>query len=488
MGLGKVVAKALVWTSLESFALSGLSLISLLIFARLLSAEQFGVVAIALAIVQVLTVPVELMFHDALIQRTDVEPIHVNSAFTVSVVLGTVLCACCWLLADMAAAWTGEPRLAEVLRWMSFSLVGTGFGGVLVAMQRRKLQFRSLALRSMVGRLGSAVIALTMAFMGAGLWSLVAQQVLLVCLATLMLWLLSDDRPRFQFAWAPTRDLLRYGAFSTAYVLLLIFTSRVFMVLVGAYLGTQRAGLLNIAFRGLDMLRDLLIGAVSQIAMPLFSRLKEDGKVLFDAYTRSIQLTTLCVYPVFVGLAACSDEVVEVAFGTQWAGAAPYFAVIALLCLETFLRMYGAAMVQALGRPGMVSLQVVAQAIFVIVGMYLVGRISAFHALAVWSARLLVSLPVDAWVVRRVTGLGVADQLRGALVPTVAALVMGAVVVTTKHQLLSALSPVVKLAPLALIGMVSYAAMVWLLDRKLVLELSDFVRQFLKRRAAAPQA
>jgi hypothetical protein len=162
--------------------------------------------------------------------------------------------------------------------------------------------------------------------------------------------------------------------------------------------------------------------------------------------------------------------------------------VIALLCLETFLRMYGAAMVQALGRPGMVSLQVIAQAIFVIAGMYLLGRVSAFHALLVWSARLLVSLPVDAWVVRRVTGLGVADQLRGAVVPTVAALVMGGVVLLAKQHLLGSLSPLLRLVPLALIGLVVYAGMVWLIDRKLVLELTGFVRQFLNKRRAAPVA
>jgi O-antigen/teichoic acid export membrane protein len=484
LGLAKVVAKALVWTSLESFALSGLSLISLVIFARLLSAEQFGVVAVALAIVQVLAVPVELMFHDALIQRAEVEAVHVDSAFTVSVLLGSALCGACWLLADLAARWMGDPQLADVLRWMSFSLVGSGFGSVLVAVQRRKLQFRSLALRSMIGRAGSALIALTMAFMGAGLWSLVAQQVLLVCLATAMLWLLAEERPRFRFAWQPTRELLRFGLFSTLYQLLVIFTSRIFMVLVGVFLGSESAGLLSIAFRGLDMLRDLLIGAVSQIAMPLFSRLRESGEVLFDAYTRSIQLTTLCAFPVFVGLAVCAEEVVTVAFGPQWLGAAPYFVLIALLCLETFLRMYGATMVQALGRPGMVSLEIAAQAAFVVVGMYLVGRSSAFHALGVWSARLLVSVPIDMWVQRRVTGMGFTQQLRGAGVPTLAALAMGGVVVLVKYQLLASLSPQLRLWPLALVGLLSYAGAVWAIDRSVVLQLSSFVGQTLRRRSS----
>ena len=67
MSLKKVVAKALLWTSLESFALSGLSLISLVVFARYLSPSDFGTAALALAIVQMLGLPVEKLFHDALI-------------------------------------------------------------------------------------------------------------------------------------------------------------------------------------------------------------------------------------------------------------------------------------------------------------------------------------------------------------------------------------------------------------------------------------
>jgi PST family polysaccharide transporter len=91
VSLRKLAAKGLVWTSLESFTLSGLSLISLFIFARLLSREDFGVAAIALAIVQLLTVPVELLFHDALVQRKELDALYVDSAFTFSVVLGIVL-------------------------------------------------------------------------------------------------------------------------------------------------------------------------------------------------------------------------------------------------------------------------------------------------------------------------------------------------------------------------------------------------------------
>jgi O-antigen/teichoic acid export membrane protein len=484
VGLAKVVAKALVWTSLESFALSGLSLISLVVFARLLSAEQFGVVAVALAIVQVLTVPVELTFHDALIQRTELSPEHVDSAFTTSLALGSAFCAGCWLLAGSVEQWVGQPGVGEVLRWMSLSLIGSGFGSVLVAMQRRKLEYRSLAIRSVIGRGGSAVVALTLALLGYGLWSLVVQQVLLVGLAAALLWLLADERPRFRWAWQPTKELLRFGVFTTTFQLLLILISRVYMVLVGAYLGAQSAGLLSLSFRGVDMLRDLLSGAVSQIAMPLFSRLRETREQLFDAYDKSIELTTLCTYPVFVGLAVCAEEVITLAFGAQWQAATPYFAVIALLTLEAFLRMYAATMLQAVGRPDSASVVVLGELICVVVGMMTLGRLSLEWALAVWAGRLVICLPVDVWLLRRITGLGAWRQFRGAWLPLLSATVMGAGVHFAKQQWLRELSPTARLWPMVTLGAALYVLTMWLLGKQRVLQLVGFVKQSLQRRAS----
>ncbi|HEY6880118.1 MAG TPA: lipopolysaccharide biosynthesis protein [Polyangiales bacterium] len=483
MGLAKVIAKALVWTSLESFALSGLSLISLVVFARLLTAEEFGVVAVGLAIVQLLTVPVELTFHDALIQRAEVTSLHVDSAFTTSLTLGSAFCAACWLLASTIERWVGQPGVGDVLRWMSLSLIGSGFGSVLVAMQRRKLEYRSLAIRSVIGRGGSAVVALALAFAGFGVWSLVVQQVLLVCLAAALLWVLADERPRLRWAWAPTRELLRYGIFTTAYQLLVIFISRIYMVLVGAYLGAESAGVLSLCFRGVDMLRDLLAGAVSQIAMPLFSRLRETREQLFEAYDRALLLTTLCTFPVFAGLSVCAPEVIAFAFGPQWAEAAPYFAVIALLAMEVFLRMYGATMLQAVGRPDTASVIVLAEVGCVVIGMFTVGQRSLRWALAVWVVRLVISVPIDIYLLKRVTGLGVARQLKGAWLPMLAATLMGAGVYLAKQRWLLGLAPTTRLWPMVALGALLYAGTMWLIGKAHVVQLWQFARHSLRRRA-----
>jgi O-antigen/teichoic acid export membrane protein len=483
VSLRKLVAKALVWTTLESFTLSGLSLISLFIFARLLSPADFGVAAIALAIVQLLTVPVELLFHDALVQRKELDSLHVDSAFTFSVVLGAVLCAACWLSSGLIESVIGTPGVGDVLKWMSLSLIGMGFGCVLVAMQRRKLEFRSLALRSLLGRGGSAIAAIALAFTGGGVWALVTQQVLLVCLGTLMLWILADERPRFRFSWAPTKSLLRFGVFTTIYQLLAVAIQRVFMVLVGAYLGSVSTGLLSVAFRGVDMLRDLMCTAVYQIAMPLFSRLSDERESLFDAYNRSVQLTTLVTFPVFVGLAVCADDVVSVAFGKDWLAAAPYFAFVSLLVLPFFLRMYSVTLLRAVGRPAAPMLELIAQTAVSAGCMVWFGRHSVPLAMGAWASRLVVSIPIDMYIQRRVGGMSYLRQLRGSGTPFVAAVVMACAVLSVKTYLLPSLPALIRLFPLGLLGATVYVATIALINRELIRQFVDFVGQSLPSRS-----
>ena len=484
MSLSKTVAKSLVWTSLESFALSGLSLISLFVFARLLTARDFGVTAIALAIVQVLTVPVELLFHDALIQRQELRPAHVNSAFSVSVLLGAALCAACWLAAGGVEALLHEPGLAPVLRSMSLSLPAMGFASVVMAMQRRNMHFRSLALRSLIGRAGSAVIALGLAFWGAGLWSLVVQQVALVGLGALMLWVLAtpEERPTFQFEWSATRELIGFGVASTAMQLAAMLMQRVFMVMVGGFLGSDAAGRLSIAFRGLDMLRDLLTGAVSQIAMPVFSRLSRDHQGVTRAYNRGTELTTLVTFPVFVGLAACAQEVVSLAFGAQWLSAVPYFAVVALLTLPFFARMYATAVLKALGHPLAPTVQFLVETAFVLLAMVAFGRQSLVLAMTAWVARHALGLPLDVWLLAKYGGMSVREQLRGIGAPAVACVIMGCVVVVLSHSMPGLQQPALRLIPKVAAGALTYVAALWVLDRSQLSRLAALVGQSLQAR------
>lgn len=475
-GVRSAAARSLRWTLLESCGLSGLSFVALIFFSHYLSVADFGIAAVAIGVVQLLTVPVDLLFHDALIRVEQATPRHVNSAFAASLLLGSGLAGACWLLADGFAGLIGQPEAGPVLRWMSLSLVASGCGSALVAMQRRHLQFRTLALRSMIGRVGSAAIGIGLAVAGAGVWSLVAQQVGMVVLATLALWVMAPDKPRFALSWPELGEMTRFGAVATFFSLLALSTQRVFMIAVAALLGSQAAGFLSLAFRAVDMLRDIVGGAVAQLSLPIFASLKGHQADIERTFNAAVRLTTVAMYPLFAGLAVCSAEVVELAFGVRWLPAAPYVALLAVLTFQFFLRLFSVPIYNAAGRPALPAAALLAQIVFVVAGMLLVGRFSLEAAAAVWAGRLALGLAIDLRLLQRVTGMSVARQLSGAGWPALAAAAMAAIVYAARLGL-AAYGPGQRLAAMMLIGAVAYSGILWLTRRGLVLELLAFARQ-----------
>src|SRR3712207_691146 len=140
-------ARSLLWTALESGGMSGLSVAALVVFGWTLTPAELGIGALAFSVVQLVNLPVELLFHDALIQRREATLRHLNTAFTTSLLLGVALSALCWWASNPLAALVGDPRVAPALQWMSLYLPAVGATSALVSWHQRAFGFRILALR-----------------------------------------------------------------------------------------------------------------------------------------------------------------------------------------------------------------------------------------------------------------------------------------------------------------------------------------------------
>lgn len=468
------VAKSLAWTSLESFSLLGVSLISLVVYARYLTPLELGVTAMALSIVQLINLPIEVLFQDALIQKKHVRAIHFDTAFTVSMGLALSLLGVCWLASENLAAWLGEPALAAVLRGMSWSLPFMGMSSALVAWHRRSMAFRPLALRSLFGRLAGGGIGIALAISGAGMWSLVAQQVLTVALSSILLWLFAQNRPRWRVSWRACRQLLGFGLISTFYMFLILSVQRVFILFVGGFLGSQIAGYFNLAFRSVDVLRDLFAGAVSQLSLSVFARLQQSRGALERAFGSAMVFACALMFPLFAGLALCAPEIVPLIFGTQWTPAVPLVMVMALLTFEFFPRLFTGPLINAVGKPGFNIVGISLQLLIVVLGMLVLGRDSYYWATFFWIARALLTTPVEMFMFRRATGLSLRSQVQGLPLLLLCTLGMG-VAVLAVGRLGEAWQPVAKLSAMVAVGAFSYPILLWLADRVLFQRILAFL-------------
>ena len=461
---------------MESGGLSGVSLLALIAFAWLLSPAEMGVGTIALGVVQILIVPVEILFQDALIQRAEVEDAHFDTAFTATLVLGLAILLLSWAFAGLLARLVGIPEIAPVFSVMSLSVLPMAFGTIIAAQQRRDLDFRSLAFRSLVSRLGSAVVGVGIALYGGGVWALVAQQVLLWAFAAAVLWCLAVRRPRLRFSRRHFQELISFGLRSVFVMSANVASSRVYVLLVGAWLGPASAGYVNIAFRAVDMLRDVVAGAVVQLALPLFGRFKTDPAALQSSYTEAVSFTCLIGFPMFAGISVCAPEIVALLFGPQWQPSAPYVTLFGLLVIPYFVRLYVMPCMAAVGRPQAALPGLIASLLFIVTGMALVGRLSLAMAAAVWAARLLVSFPIDAVLLRRVSGIGLRTQIQGVGAPLLASLLMLAAVSAERLLILQGMPPAVRVTAIALLGIIVYGGLMLMLDWPTVMRLLNFAK------------
>lgn len=462
------VRRSILWTGVESVGLCAISLGTLLVYAHFLTPAELGVAAMALAIVQLLTVPVEGLFEPAIVQRRHISRVHLDTAFCGSVMAGLVLALLCWFAAGPVATLIGEPALAPVLQWMGLSLPFLGVSAPLIGWQRRALDFRPITVRSLIGRLLGGAVGIGFAASGAGAWSLVAQHLASVVIAGALILVLAEVRPRLRFDWRAGRALLRFGVFPVGFGLLKLSGPRVFILLVGAFMGSQTAGYLNLAFRVVDVLRDIIGHAVQQLLLPVFSRLQSDAVAMSAAARRSIPVACAVMFPIFGGLAVCAYELVLVAFGGDWLPAAPIIAVMAVLTFHYVPMMFVAPMMNAVGRPVLSLPGEAVQLLVVIAGMLLFGYGGLAVALVVWAARLIVSTPVDLMMLRRATGLAFHAHLGGTLRVALATLAMIGGLLGLRAALLDALDPVVLLALMVSSGGAAYVLLLWLFDRKLV--------------------
>ena len=480
----ETAARSLAWSAVESGTLAVISFGSLIVYSRLLTQSEFGLFSIVLAITDLLGILVTMLFHDPLVQRRVITNLHYDTAFTFTMISSAVMMVGCWLAGPMLQQVFQQPNAAAVFACMGLVFPALGLSATIVAQQRRDFAFKSLAVRSLAGRIAGGVAGIAAAFVGAGIWSLVLQQIVMALISSLVLWFTAPRRPRLAFAGPAFRDLIGFGGFSVGALFLSFSTKRLFTILAGLSLGVAAAGFLNLAFRVVDVLWAVSATAVSQVALPMLAGLQSDRTRMERAYKRAVEFACLALYPCFAGIAVTAAEIIDTVFGHRWASAAPCIVALACLVLVQTPRLFIAPVLTAMGRPRDVLVGVIAELVFMLAVIAGFGMADLGVAIMIWIASECVQVPVTTLILRRATGLGVMEQFSGVRTPLLAAMVMALGVVAVRAALPADVNPPVQLSLLIVVGGLAYAAAICLLDWRLAGRFLSFVQSAFQKAQA----
>ncbi|MEO6350240.1 MAG: lipopolysaccharide biosynthesis protein, partial [Candidatus Limnocylindrales bacterium] len=329
--LQKRVARGLTWTLIDTWGTQILGLVIFAILANRLLPDQFGLVALATVFVALAQLLVDQGLGDALIQRPTVSRSQIDTAFWVAVLTGVLLTALGVIFAGTIATLVSQPQLEPILQALSLTFVFAALSSIQMALLRREMRFKSLAIRKLSAVAGGGVVGVGMAFADYGAWSLVGQQITNALISVVMLWAVSPWRPGLNVSRSDFRSLFSFGINVVGGDLLNFLSRNVDNLLIGTYLGLVPLGFYAVGYRILDTTQQLLVNFARRLAFPVFARLQSDVDRLRRAYKRVTSAISVVILPGYVGLALVAQEAIVVIFGPQWAASGPVAAVLFLI-------------------------------------------------------------------------------------------------------------------------------------------------------------
>jgi O-antigen/teichoic acid export membrane protein len=348
-GRARAALSGLAWSLLNVALTTVLAAAVFLVTSRLLAPEDFGAVAFAAAIVALIGTAVPTAFGEALIQRADLRPDHLDTVFWLALGVGAVGYAGILAVSPAMAAWAEVPVLAQILPVLGLRLLFDAGLTVPAALIARRMRFRLVTLRTAVANGLGAAVCLVLVLNGFALWALVISQVATAAAAWAVAAATAGWRPGFGITAAALRELGRFGLYAMGGRALT--EARIDQLLLGAVLGPAALGLFYFARRLFVMLRDLTAGAFTPVTNALMASLQGEPEKRREAYLAASFAAASLAFPVFAGLIAVAPTAVPYVFGGQWTGA-----VFAVQCLSVVgilagLGVLQAALIRNLGRP-----------------------------------------------------------------------------------------------------------------------------------------
>ena len=320
---------ALKWAMVMNSGTRGIATAVTFLLAAMLGPGDFGIVAVALIYIAFVRMLLEQGFVTAIIQREQLDPEHLDSAFWLNVGWCLVLAGISYLSAGWWADVNRMPRLEDVIKVLSILIVVEGLGIVQHALMERQLDFKRLALRSNLSVVLGGAVGIPLALAGAGVWALVAQQLVLESTLLVMMWVLNSWRPGLRFSRAHARELVGFSASVFAANLAGFVNRRADALLMGIFWGPVAVGLYRLADRLVDVLLEVTMRPVGLVSLPVLSRLQNDPEQLREAVAKCLRTTLLIAVPVLLVVIATSDEIMAV-LGPDWAQAG---VALQFLCL-----------------------------------------------------------------------------------------------------------------------------------------------------------
>lgn len=476
---GKAVG-SLKWSALMEVVSRTAQPIVFVVLARLLTPNDFGVVATAM-----IAISFSQMFWDAglskaLIQTREAPEDAAHVVFWTNVVLGLLIYLLLFTAAPAIALFFNSPASGPVLRVLGIQIVIASLTSVQQALFVRDLDFRGLFWIKLFTAFISGMFSIPLALYGYGVWALVAGTLAGQVLNLYLLWKRSTWRPQFSYDVVLARSLFSFGF----WVLLESFGAWLITwgdnLIVGRFLGVHDLGVYRTGWLLVTIIFGLVLNPFLPVLYPTFSRLQDDLPALKNTFHRVNRVVSALALPMGTGLLLVGQEVVALLFGEKWHGLGFVLSVLGLTCSISWLISLNTELYRAMGRPDVNTRILWIYLLFFLPSLYFAARFGIEAFTFTRLALVLIGVPIQVYFCVRMLRVSPFYLWQEGKPMILSTIIMAVGVSVLKWGLLPSIAiPHIALSLGALIvaGGSIYLTCLWFLDRSFLLQTRSIIKR-----------
>lgn len=473
-------ARSMKWSVLTEVVSRSVTPLTFIALARILAPQDFGVVAVAQIAISFCSLFWDAGLEKALIQTKEPLDKAANVVFWTNIILGLVIYCILFTISPLLSVFFNSPASGPVLQVLGLQIIIGSLSTVQQALFLRDLNFKQLFWAKLATAAIPAVVSIPLAFIGYGVWALVASSLTASMMNLIILWVRSPWRPNYSFDAAIARKMSNFGIWIVIDSFAGWFISQGDALVIGRFLGVGNLGFYRTGRNVIDLLFGITMNPIYPILYPAFSALHADKEALRSFLYKANRIIMSLTFPMGLGLMCIASPLVMVVLGEKWHGTEIVLSVLGLQTALGWLVAANPEIYRAMGRP-----DVQTKIAFLTIPIYmLVYFMAAPYGLTVFLfARLgltLVGIPVHVFMAVKILNLSYYYLWEMGKKIMLSAMFMVLTIYGIKLMLEMShciRPPIVDLLVFTLSGAVTYLGALYLLDKQFVLQACNMVKK-----------
>ena len=429
--------KGVGWSAADALLGQGVTFIVGLVLARLLSPDEYGLIGICLIFTTVLNGIVDSGFSNALIRKKEVTDEDYNTMFTTNMAISIVLYVLLFISAPLVSDFFHRIELTALVRVTGLILFLNALSITQVTILTKNIDFKTKTKASLVSAIISGVIGIAMAFMGYGVWSLVAQQLSKQLLYTLCLWVLNKWWPKltfyndsFKYMWGFGWKLLASGILNNVW-------NQLYQVVIGRCYTSSTLGHYTRANECASIFSSNLTTIIQRVTFPVLSELQDDKKKLLLSYRKLIKVSMFVTVICMFALGAMAEPMIYSLIGPQWHQAATFLPFICITMSLYPLHAINLNMLQVQGRSDLFLYLEIVKKIITLIPIFIGAFVGVYWMLCASIFTGFIAFLLNSWFTGKFLNYSSWQQLKDVLPSYLIALFIGFIVYLLKFLPLS---------------------------------------------------